>query len=141
MALTLCIGAPAFAAGGRDDNAQPSEYKQAVKAVKNEDYATAAELLRKVVDDSPQNADAWNYMGYSLRNLGQFDEALAAYEKALAIDPQHKGALEYLGELYLQTDQPEKAKEMLQRLDDACLFTCKEYRELKGVIGKYEGGP
>lgn len=142
LAVAICINATAFAAGGGSSSSKkPSEYRQAVKAIKKEDYAAAAELLQKVLDDSPKNADAWNYMGYSLRNLGRYDEALTAYQTALDLKPKHKGALEYLGELYLQTDQPEKAKEMLARLDDVCVFTCKEYRELRAEIGKYGGGP
>ena len=112
IGLSFCLGTAAFAAGNGGGNApsQPSEYRKAVKAIKKEDYARAVELLQKVVDENPKNANAWNYMGYSLRNLKKYDEALAAYEKALQIKPKHKGALEYLGELYLQTDQLEKAK-------------------------------
>ena len=47
-----------------------------------EDYTTAIELLQQSLDKNPKNANAWNYMGYSLRNLKRYDEALAAYEKA-----------------------------------------------------------
>ena len=90
---------------------------------------------------TPDNADAWNQMGFSLRNLQQFDEALDAYEKALAIEPKHKGALEYLGELFLMTDQPDLARAQLQKLDDACFFSCKELKKLRKRIAAYEGGP
>ena len=140
LALALCLGTTAFAAsgGGGSASSQPSDYRKAVKAVKKEDYSAAVELLQKVVDKNPKDANAWNYMGYSLRNLQKYDEALAAYEKALQIKPKHKGALEYLGELYLQTGQLEKAKVTLKRLDDACFLSCKEYRELKKQIKNYE---
>ena len=97
--------------------------------------------LEKVVETDPDNADAWNQMGFSLRNLQQYDDALAAYDKALAIDPKHKGALEYLGELFLMTDQPELAQAQLEKLDDACLLSCKEFRKLKKRIAAYKGGP
>ena len=140
LGLALFLGTTAFAAGGGGGSAssQPSDYRKAVKAVKKEDYSAAVELLQKVVDKNPKDANAWNYMGYSLRNLQKYDEALAAYEKALQIKPKHKGALEYLGELYLQTGQLEKAKVTLKRLDDACYLSCKEYRELKKQIKNYE---
>ena len=143
LGLAFCLGTIALAAGGDGDSNAPSvsrEYKLATKAVKIEDYAKAINLLQTVIDDDPKNADAWNYMGYSLRHLKQYDNALAAYEKALQIKPKHKGALEYLGELYLQIGQLEEARVQLKHLDKACFFSCKEYRELKEKIEKYEAG-
>ena len=55
---------------------------------------------------APNNADAWNLMGYAHRKLGQVDQALGFYQKALSLNAEHRGALEYLGELYLQTGRP-----------------------------------
>ena len=147
LVLSVAVSGNLFADGGGGGGSDgyggvkvAPEYKKAVKAIKKEDYAKAMELLQMVIDDDPEDANAWNYMGYSLRKTGQFDEALAAYQKALAIKPKHKGALEYLGELYLQTDQPEKARAQLDKLDKACFFTCKEYRMLKAKIAQYEAG-
>ena len=60
------------------------------------------------------------------------------YQKALALNPEHVGALEYLGELYLETDRPEKAQEMLERLDDACFFQCKKYEILEKLIAGHD---
>lgn len=127
--------------GGGGATKGSSEYKQAVKAIKKEDYSGAVDLLQKVVAEEPGNAHAWNHLGFSLRNLQQYDDALAAYEKALQINPKHKGALEYLGELFLMTNQPEMAKVQLEKLDDACFLSCKELRKLKKRIAAYQGGP
>jgi tetratricopeptide (TPR) repeat protein len=91
-----------------------------------------------VVAAKPSNADAWNYLGFSNRKLKKFDLALSAYQKALAIDPNHRGANEYLGELYLQTDNLEKARERLKKLDDICYFGCDEFDDLKAAIIAYE---
>ncbi|TDJ26469.1 MAG: tetratricopeptide repeat protein [Gammaproteobacteria bacterium] len=80
--------------GGGGDGSSPTvprEYRQAVKAVKAEDYTKAIGLLQTVIDENPKNANAWNYMGYSLRHLKQYDDALAAYQKALKIKPKHRG--------------------------------------------------
>ena len=85
-----------------------------------------------------QNADAWNFLGFSHRNLKSYDQALDAYQKALAIDPEHRGANEYLGELDLRTGDLAKAKERLEKQDDACIFGCEEFDDLKQAIKAFE---
>jgi hypothetical protein len=60
------------------------------------------------------------------------------YTKALDINPKHKGALEYMGELYLTLEQPEQAKALLARLTKICTFGCEEKRELQEAIARYE---
>jgi Tfp pilus assembly protein PilF len=62
------------------------------------------------------------------------------YGRALELDPKHKGAMEYLGELYVETDRMDEAHLMLARLNDACFLSCKEYRQLKEVIERKEQG-
>lgn len=115
---------------------QPSEYDQAVSAVNSGKYDRALQLLEKLVQSEPGNANAWNYLGFSHRKLEHYDSALAAYGKALKIDPRHRGAHEYLGELYLMTGDIAKAEEQLRKLDDLCFFGCSEYDELKAAIAK-----
>jgi tetratricopeptide (TPR) repeat protein len=66
------------------------------------DYVGAIPLLRKSVAADSRNADAYNLLGFSHRKLGQIDAALAHYGKALTLEPEHRGANEYLGELYLE---------------------------------------
>jgi cytochrome c-type biogenesis protein CcmH/NrfG len=94
--------------------------------------------LRKVVQAEPGNADAWNYIGYSHRNLKQFDQSLAAYENALRISPNHLGANEYLGELYLQTKDLEKARKQLTKIAGLCPSGCEERDDLSKAIKAYE---
>ena len=138
FSMVLALSAPAAWAMGGDDEEAPSEYSEGVKAVKAGNYAAALPLFQKVVEKNANNADAWNYIGYSQRNLKQFDQALVSYQKALAIKPDHRGANEYLGELYLQTGKLAKAKERLKVLDAACFFGCEEFDELKAAIAAYE---
>ena len=141
LALSMAIAAPAFAAGSPSTSTPPSPrstFDDGVKAVKRGDFDKAAGLFEKVVRRQPDNADAWNYLGFSHRNLGDYDDSLAAYQKALAIDPDHRGANEYLGELYLKMDQPDKAKERLSRLADICGVDCEEYDDLKMAIETFE---
>ncbi len=139
--LVVALAAPAFAVGSPSQSRKPTtpdDYARGVAEVKSENYERALGLLGKVVRKNPNNADARNYIGFSHRKLKRFDRSLESYKKALAINPNHKGALEYLGELYLQTDQLEKAKAQLEKLDKICTFGCSEYSDLKSAIEAYE---
>jgi len=130
----------AMAAGSSSSSTQRKAdyYDNGVKAVKSANYKEAIKLFNKVVAAKPTDADAWNYLGFSNRKLKKFDLALSAYQKALAIDPDHRGANEYLGELYLQTDNLAKARERLKKLDNICTFGCEELDDLKAAIIAYE---
>jgi len=137
----VSVFSPAWAmdTGSKDRPAATSgDYELGVKAVRAGDYAAALPLLEKVVAKNAGDADAWNFIGYSQRKLKRFDEALVAYQKALAIKPDHRGANEYIGELYLETGKPAMARERLKVLDSACFFGCEEYDELKAAIAAYE---
>jgi tetratricopeptide (TPR) repeat protein len=136
---------PSFAAGGGGGgggggSTQSSDpnYTKAVAMVEAGSYSEAIPLLEKVVAAKPDSADAFNYMGYSYRKLGQIDEALKYYSRALELQPSHRGANEYLGELYLELGQLPKAEERLDALDKACFFGCEEYTELKEAIEDYK---
>ena len=118
--------------------AQPTAYDQGVTAVRAGDYQRALGLLQKAVEANPDDADAWNFIGYSQRNLKHYDESLAAYEKALAINPNHRGAIEYLGELYLKTGKLDKAREQLARLQALCTGRCEEYDDLNKAVRSYQ---
>lgn len=145
FSFALMAGAvPALAAGSDDSggstwnqsSADP-DFTAGKKAAEQKDFATAVPLLQKAIANDPDNADAYNLLGYSQRNLGDFDAAFASYGKALAINPKHKGAHEYIGEAYLQTGNLAKAEEHLKKLDDICFFGCDEYDELKNKIAQY----
>jgi len=107
-------------------------------AAKN--WSGAIDELKRVNDTG--NADWNSLMGYSLRKAATPDFAGAEkfYNEALRIDPTHRGALEYSGELYLQTGDLARAEQRLAALDKACFFGCEEYSELKKAIAQYKGG-
>ena len=81
-----------------------------------------------------QHADVYNLMGYSLRKTGDYKQAYTFYRKALDFNPNHKGALEYLGELYVETGQIEKAKENIVRLQQLCPSGCEELADLQRAV-------
>ena len=139
VVMSFVLASTTMAAGTSSTSTKKdSYYDQGVKAVKSAKYKEAVMLFNKVVASEPTDADAWNYLGFSHRKLNKFDLALNAYQKALTLDPRHRAANEYLGELYLQTDDLAKAKERLEKLDDICFFGCEELDDLKAAIAAYE---
>jgi len=114
------------------------DYTRATKAIKAEDFTAAIRLLEQVVARDGTNADAYNWLAYAVRRNGDPAGSLPIYQKALAIEPKHRGAHEYIGEAYLALDDMAKAKEHLAALDRLCLFPCSQYRDLKRAIEAYE---
>lgn len=133
------LAAPVFSAGSSSSSRRPqTDYTRAVKAVKAGHYRTAIPLLEREVARDRNSADAYNYLGFSHRKLGNLQAAMDNYRMALQIDPKHKGAHEYIGELYLMRNDIAKAKEHLAKLDDICWLGCEEYDDLKAAVRQYE---
>ena len=118
--------------------ARETDFQKAEYLIKGEQFEEAIPLLQKVVADNPRDADAWNYLGFASRKLGKNDEALGYYQKALALSPNHKGANEYLGELYLQMNNLPKAEEQLAKLKSLCPTGCEELEDLEADIADYK---
>ncbi len=119
------------------ENARIDDFAAGKNALAAKNWAEAASSFSKVVAQNPQNADAYNYLGYSNRWLGKYDEAFAAYGKALALDPKHKGALEYSGIAYLKTGQKAQADAQLARLQSICA-NCTETKDLAKAVAEYK---
>ncbi len=125
----------------------PTPTPAAVKTV-NAELAKVTTLLNannfkqafsdlKVIDSEfKNNADVNNLLGYSSRKLKQYKPAATYYEKALKINPNHLGALEYQGELFVLTNKVSAAKKNLVKLEKLCGLKCGEYLDLKKAIGK-----
>ena len=107
-------------------------------ALSKNDYENGYSLSKFASSKYPNNADAWNYLGFSSRKLGKYEESEVAYKKALYINPDHVGALEYYGELHLTLKRPEKAKALLAKLKTLCTLNCKEMKQLEAAIKTYE---
>ena len=101
-------------------------------------YGKALPLLRKAAANDPGNADIENSLGFAYRKLKQYDAAMRHYKAALKATPLHRGANEYLGELYLELGRLEEAEERLKVLDAACKFRCEEYEELERAIAEFK---
>ena len=99
----------------------------------NKKYLKAIKYLEQSNQIEPEKPDTLNYLGYALRKTGNFETAEKFYLEGLKIDPKHVGINEYLGELYVQTNRIELAKERLGILKNC---NCEEYEELKELIEK-----
>jgi tetratricopeptide (TPR) repeat protein len=93
-----------------------SEYNRGVRARVAKDWKTAESAFRQAVALRPAFPDAWNELGYSLRNQGRYPESLKAYDEALRLKPNFPEALEYLGEAYVKMGRLEDARRVLERL-------------------------
>ena len=101
--------------------------------IKAKDFNGALAELTPMLQ-SYQHADVYNLMGFSLRKTGDRKQAYMFYRKALDFDPQHKGALEYLGELYVESGQIDKARESVAQLKTLCPGGCEELADLEKTI-------
>jgi Flp pilus assembly protein TadD len=139
-ALALALSLPAAAMPTTTPSTASNDYGDGEKAVKDARYNEAVALFTKVVQREPDNANAHNYLGFSLRKLGDFDKAQAHYRTALQLEPNHKQALEYYGELFLQIKDLPRAEEQLARLARVCPSGCAERDELEKAVKAYKAG-
>jgi Flp pilus assembly protein TadD len=141
IALAFAFAVPAAVAmPTTTPSAASDDYKAGETAVKEGRYQDAVNVLTKVVQREPDNADAHNYLGFSLRKLGDLDKAQAHYRAALQLDPDHKAALEYYGELFLQIKDLPRAEEQLVRLQRVCPSGCTERAALEQAVKTYKAG-
>lgn len=109
-------------------------YAEAVGLINQERFADAFAALERTEAAVGPHADILNYMGFTSRKLGRLDDALGYYREALRLDPNHLGATEYLGELYIQMGQLDRARTQLARLDELCAYGCAQREELSRWI-------
>ena len=143
--LIFTITSSSYAAGSSSGTNTKSNYDKAVKLIKvakkyeqkgkvdkaNKRYEKALKLLVKSNKKKPNNADTLNYLGFTTRKLGNYEKGEKYYLEGLAIEPNHTGINEYLGELYVATNRIDLAKERLEILKSC---NCEEYQELKEII-------
>lgn len=139
IALGLAACAP-LALAADTPSPQPSvDLTKARALVEKKDWNAAIVELERLAKRDRTDADVQNLLGYSYRNAGQVDKAFAAYDNALRLDPNHKGAHEYIGVAYLMAKQPDKAQEHLAKLKVICGGEgCEEYQDLAKAIAAYK---
>ena len=111
-----------------------TELKSAHKLIYKENYKQAIEILETAIESDASNANAWNLLGYASRKKGDLERSAFAYNKALSIDPEHKDALEYQGELFLMLGDKKAAQANLTKLKSLCPNGCDQLDVLMGAI-------
>ena len=144
--ILMLFSTNSFSAGSDSTSTKvKSNYDKAVQSIKfakkyeakgklekaKKRYAKAQKLLLKSNSEKPNKADTLNYLGFTTRKLGDYENGEKYYLQGLAIEPNHIGINEYLGELYVATNRLDLAKERLKILENC---NCEEYTELKQII-------
>jgi cytochrome c-type biogenesis protein CcmH/NrfG len=131
-AAVLALSVPAFAVDNMTSNDEVDLTSVRAK-IKAKDYKAALAELRDLAEDT-QQADVYNLLGFTLRKTGDTATSLTYYNKALELQPDHKAAREYLGELFVETGHLDKAKEQLAALEKLCPAGCEEREDLEHAI-------
>jgi tetratricopeptide (TPR) repeat protein len=147
VALFVAISGAAQAAGEPTDrNATTWQSDPVVTQLETftsrKDWQGAAAFMKTAVERNPRSADYNNLYAYVMRKgpNPNMDLVFKHYNEALRIDPNHRGAHEYIGEAYLMVKDLARAKEHLAVLDRLCTFGCEEYTDLKKAVAQYEAG-
>ena len=123
--------------GSNSSAAARDEYDAALRLIEKQDYAGAIPHLKHALMLQQGSADILNYLGYTARMTGDYPASLDYYQRALARNPDHKGAHEYLGELYLMMHQPDQARLQLAELVRLCPDGCVEKDTLTQALSAY----
>ena len=113
------------------------DYAAGKYAIDTSDWDIAIKRLSLAALRDTRNADIQNYLGYAYRQSGQLELAFKHYQRALQLNPRHRGAHEYVGEAYLMVNDLTKAEEHLAVLEKICLIPCEEYEDLRKAITEY----
>jgi tetratricopeptide (TPR) repeat protein len=151
--LTLALALPALAVMSDSESprqvSNDPDYTAGLAAFQRADWQNVLDTMARVVARRPWDDEAQNLMGFASRKLGNYHQALGYYQKALELNQHHRGALEYLGETYLEMGGAAQACVILARLEAACKRLigdtasttwpagCQEWTELHAAITAY----
>ena len=141
LALALCAATSITHAEPFESNptaaAKDTDYAAGKQAMEKKNWPEAARRFQQAALRDPDNADLQNYLGYTHRNLKQFDLAFNYYKRAIVLSPRHRGAHEYIGEAYLMVGDLPNAEKHLAALREICLLPCEELGDLEKAVTAY----
>jgi Tfp pilus assembly protein PilF len=144
LAAFVCVASLGAQAADTPPVSQPTANERlqiARDAIAAKNWSRALAELNIAVRDEPRNADVHNLLGYSYRKQVQpnLAKAFEHYKRAIELNPNHKGAHEYIGEAYLMDKKPAEAEKHLAQLEKICgNKTCEEYADLAEALTKYK---
>jgi len=124
--------------GNLGDEFATADLEEPLEAIKSKNWQKAIDLLLKIIKEYPEDPDAHNFLGYSLRNINKLQDALTYYKLALDLDPDHINAHEYIGHTYLLLGNLNMASYHLSRINELCSDPCKEQTQLVKGIEKFK---
>lgn len=115
-----------------------ADFDAGLRAIKVAQWAEALRHLDAAAKRHGRSADVFNLLGFAHRKLGQLPASFRNYQRALELDPAHRGAHEYIGEAWLMQGNVMRARHHLRELEALCRADCSEYRELARAIREFE---
>ena len=122
---------------GTSQNMSPNT-ESARDFIEEKNFVAALNELQIESQINSSDADVWNLLGFVSRKLEKYVLSEMAYKRALEIDPNHKGALEYMGELYLTLSKVKEAEGLLNKLKKICPSGCAELTSLEESFIAYQ---
>ena len=131
--LTLFVAYPAYSV--KYDKSNPTKmYSKAYKMIDKGQYSKAQKILKNYTKSEPEDPDGWTLLAFTYRKLDKFAESEEYYLKALNLDPDNKAALEYQGELFIETNRIYLANANIKKLQNLCPNSCEELEKLQSYL-------
>ena len=131
--LTLFVAYPAYSVKYAKSN--PTKmYSKAYKMIDKGQYSKAQKILKNYTKSEPEDPDGWTLLAFTYRKLDKFAESEEYYLKALNLEPDNKAALEYQGELFIETNRIYLANANIKKLQNLCPNSCEELEKLQSYL-------
>ncbi len=131
--LTLFVAYPAYSV--KYDKSNPTKmYTKAYKMIDKGQYSKAQKILKNYTNSEPEDPDGWTLLAFTYRKLDKFAESEEYYLKALNLEPDNKSALEYQGELFIETNRIDLANANIKKLQNLCPNSCEELEKLQSYL-------
>ena len=131
--LTLFVAYPAYSV--KYDKSNPTKmYSKAYKIIDKGQYSKAQKILKNYTKSEPEDPDGWTLLAFTYRKLDKFAESEEYYLKALNLEPDNKSALEYQGELFIETNRIDLANANIKKLQNLCPNSCEELEKLQSYL-------
>ena len=131
--LTLFVAYPAYSV--KYDKSNPTKmYSKAYKMIDKGQYSKAQKILKNYTKSEPEDPDGWTLLAFTYRKLDKFAESEEYYLKALNLEPDNKSALEYQGELFIETNRIDLANANIKKLQNLCPNSCEELEKLQSYL-------